>query len=157
MKKIISMIVAISVMATTFGGCNIRQDKYENSLRVGTTALPKNLNPYSSMESSATFFVSLFYNTLLGSISAPVDYVEGEPYIFPDGSVYTPVDRDMNPLAFANVCAYEPLFPFIIMFGLESSKASEDMLSTDGRIIIFPKESQHEKVSSSIAFTFELI
>ena len=106
------MIVAISVMATTFGGCNIRQDKYENSLRVGTTALPKNLNPYSSMESSATFFVSLFYNTLLGSISAPVDYVEGQTYTFPDGTVYTPVDTNKNPLAFADgLVEYEGALP----------------------------------------------
>ena len=102
MKKIISMILAILVVAMTFSGCNVRQDKYENSLRVGTTELPKNLNPYSSMETSATFFVGLFYHTLLGSASTPVDYVEGETYTFPDGNVYTPVNMEENPLAFAD-------------------------------------------------------
>ena len=102
MKKIISLILASALMLAIFTGCGGRQDKYADSLRVGTTQMPKNLNPYSSMESSATFFVSLFYNTLLGSATAPADYVKGETYIFPDGTVYTPVDLDTNPLAFAD-------------------------------------------------------
>ena len=101
MKRIIAMILAALMLASMFAGCG-RADKYENSLRVGTTQLPKNLNPYSSMESSATFFVSLFYNTLLGSLSTPADYAEGETYTFPDGSVYEPADLTRNPLAFAD-------------------------------------------------------
>ncbi len=96
----------------TLTSCNVRQDKYENSLRVGTTELPKNLNPYSSMEASATFFVGLFYNTLLGSASTPVGYTEGGTYIFPDGMVYTPVDKDANPLSFADgLVEYEGALP----------------------------------------------
>ena len=31
-----------------------------------------------------------------------MDYVEGETYTFPDGTVYTPVNMDANPLAFAD-------------------------------------------------------
>ena len=54
------------------------------------------------MEASATFFVGLFYNTLLGSASTPVDYVEGETYTFPDGTVFTPVNKEENPLTFAD-------------------------------------------------------
>ncbi len=100
-KKIISAALAVC-MAISLFSCAVREDKYENSLRVGTTELPKNLNPYSSMETSATFFVGLFYNTLLGSATAPADYVEGENYTFPDGAVYTPVDTNINPLSFAD-------------------------------------------------------
>lgn len=102
MKKIISVILAAFMTVTIFSSCGVRQDKYESSLRVGTTELPKNLNPYSSMEDSATFFVGLFYNTLLGSASTPMGYTEGEAYTFPDGTVYTPVDTEKNPLAFAD-------------------------------------------------------
>lgn len=100
-KKIISAALAVC-MAISLCSCAVREDKYENSLRVGTTELPKNLNPYSSMETSATFFVGLFYNTLLGSATAPADYVEGENSTFPDGAVYTPVDTNINPLSFAD-------------------------------------------------------
>jgi peptide/nickel transport system substrate-binding protein len=83
-----------------------RQDKYADSLRIGTTDLPKNLNPYSSTASSSTFFVSLFYNTVLGSNTVPADYVEGQPYTFPDGKVYTPNDPTRNPLAFEDGLLY---------------------------------------------------
>ena len=101
MKKTISLILAILLVVSMLTGCGGRQDKYTNSLRVGTTELPKNLNPYSSMEDSATFFVSLFYNTLLGSA-----------YTFPDGTIYTPVDLDQNPLAFADgLVEVEGAFP----------------------------------------------
>lgn len=102
MKKTISAILALLMTVATLCSCNMREDKYENSLRVGTTELPKNLNPYSSMEASATFFVGLFYDTLLGSAIVPADYVEGETYTFPDGTEYVPVDTDINPLAFAD-------------------------------------------------------
>lgn len=102
MKKIISALLAACMMAAVFSSCAVRKDKYENSLRVGTTELPKNLNPYSSTEASATFFVGLFYNTLLSSDSAPADYEEGKTYTFPDGTVYTPIDTDENPLAFTD-------------------------------------------------------
>ena len=112
MKKTISLILAILLVVSMLTGCGGRQDKYTNSLRVGTTELPKNLNPYSSMEDSATFFVSLFYNTLLGSASTPVGYTEGETYTFPDGTIYTPVDLDQNPLAFADgLVEVEGAFP----------------------------------------------
>ena len=112
MKKRISLILAILLIVSMLSGCGGRQDKYTDSLRVGTTELPKNLNPYSSMEDSATFFVSLFYNTLLGSASTPVGYTEGEVYTFPDGTVYTPVDLDQNPLAFADgLVEVEGAFP----------------------------------------------
>lgn len=112
MKKTISLILAILLVVSMLTGCGGRQDKYTNSLRVGTTELPKNLNPYSSMEDSATFFVSLFYNTLLGSVSTPVGYTEGETYTFPDGTIYTPVDLDRNPLAFADgLVEVEGAFP----------------------------------------------
>ena len=112
MKKTVSLIFAILLVVSMLTGCGGRQDKYTNSLRVGTTELPKNLNPYSSMEDSATFFVSLFYNTLLGSASTPVGYTEGETYTFPDGTIYTPVDLDRNPLAFADgLVEVEGAFP----------------------------------------------
>ena len=112
MKKTISLILAILLVVSMLTGCGGRQDKYTNSLRVGTTELPKNLNPYSSMEDSATFFVSLFYNTLLGSASTPVGYTEGETYTFPDGTIYTPVDLDQNPLAFTDgLVEVEGAFP----------------------------------------------
>lgn len=92
--------------------CTVRQDKYADSLRIGTTALPKNLNPYSSTASSSTFFVSLFYNTLLGGDAPPADYVPGETYTFLDGSVYTPIDTSVNPLGFTDgLLAYEGALP----------------------------------------------
>ena len=61
MKKIISVILAAGMAAAMLSSCVMREDKYADSLRVGTTELPKNLNPYSSMEASATFFVGLLY------------------------------------------------------------------------------------------------
>ena len=85
MKKLVSACLAAALAASTLSGC-VRQDKYAESLRVGTTELPKNLNPYASVEDSATFFVSLFYDTLLGSAPVPADDVDGEPYVFPDGT-----------------------------------------------------------------------
>ena len=99
MKKIISVLLLISLLVLMIPSCG-RQDKYSESLRIGTTALPKNLNPYSSTASSSTFFVGLFYNTVLGSNAVPAGYVEGETYTFPDGTVYTPSDSSLNPLAF---------------------------------------------------------
>lgn len=102
MKKIISVLLALAVLLTLFASCGGRQDKYADSLRIGTTALPKNLNPYSSTASSSTFFVSLFYDTILGSDATPVGYEEGVTYTFPDGSVYTPVDTAKNPLSFTD-------------------------------------------------------
>ena len=99
-KRVISLLLAV-MLVLSLCACG-RADKYADSLRVGTTALPKNLNPYASMENSATFFVGLFYDTLLGSASTPADYEEGEPYIFPDGTAYEPVDLNVNPLAFAD-------------------------------------------------------
>ena len=101
MKKIIALTLAAAMAVTMFAACG-REEKYQNSLRVGTTQLPKNLNPYASMETSATFFVGLFYNTLLGSLTAPAGYTEGETHTFPDGTVYEPADRERNPLAFAD-------------------------------------------------------
>ncbi len=111
MKRIIALIlVAASLMCAT--SCAVRQDKYEDSFRIGTTALPKNLNPYSSTASSSTFFVSLFYNTLLGSVAVPADYVEGETYTFPDGEVFVPADTSVNPLAFTDgLLEYEGALP----------------------------------------------
>ena len=111
MKKLIALILVVLTVAAMLASCG-REDKYQNSLRVGTTELPKNLNPYSSMEASATFFVGLFYNTLLGSVSTPVGYTEGETYTFPDGEVYIPVDLEQNPLAFADgLVEVEGAFP----------------------------------------------
>ncbi len=101
MKKILCVLLIVATLATMAVSCG-RQDKYEDSFRIGTTALPKNLNPYSSTASSSTFFVSLFYNTVLGSDAMPAGYEEGKTYTFPDGSVYTPVDTDVNPLAFTD-------------------------------------------------------
>lgn len=101
MKRCIALLLAVLMMVSLFTACG-REDKYQNSLRVGTTQLPKNLNPYASMETSATFFVGLFYDTLLGSVSTPVDYVEGQTYTFPDGTVYEPADPERNPLGFAD-------------------------------------------------------
>lgn len=109
-KRVISLLLA-AVLALSLCACG-REDKYADSLRVGTTALPKNLNPYASMENSATFFVGLFYDTLLGSASTPADYEEGETYTFPDGTVYEPVDLNVNPLAFADgLVEVEGAFP----------------------------------------------
>ncbi len=105
MKKIISVLLLVSVLVLMIPSCG-RQDKYADSLRIGTTDLPKNLNPYSSTASSSTFFVSLFYNTVLGSNTVPADYVEGQPYTFPDGKVYTPNDPTRNPLAFEDGLLY---------------------------------------------------
>ena len=112
MKKTFALVLACAMILGAFSGCAGRADKYADSLRVGTTALPKNLNPYSSMETSATFFVSLFYNTLLGTASVPADYMEGETYTFQDGTVYEPVDTSVNPLAFADgLVEVEGAFP----------------------------------------------
>lgn len=99
MKKIISVLLFLALLVLMIPACG-RQDKYSDSLRIGTTALPKNLNPYSSTASSSTFFVGLFYNTVLGSNSVPVGYKDGETYTFPDGTVYTPSDHTLNPLGF---------------------------------------------------------
>ncbi len=102
MKKLLALILSFAVLVTLLTSCGGRQDKYADALRIGTTALPKNLNPYSSTASSSTFFVGLFYDTLLGSDAVPVGYEEGTTYTFPDGSVYTPVDTTVNPLAFTD-------------------------------------------------------
>lgn len=128
-KKTISAALAACTALTMFSSCALREDKYANSLRVGTTELPKNLNPYSSMEASATFFVGLFYNTLLGSAIAPADYTEGEIYTFPDGTVYTPVDTEVNPLAFADgLVECEGAFPKTegSIYGYEYFNPSEE-------------------------------
>lgn len=111
MKKFIFVILAAVSVALLTVSCG-RTDKYTDSLRIGTTALPKNLNPYSSTASSSTFFVSLFYNTLLGSVETPADYVEGEVYTFRDGSVFTPSDSELNPLSFEDgLLEVEGAFP----------------------------------------------
>ncbi len=102
MKKFIALFLSLAILVTLLASCGGRQDKYADAFRIGTTALPKNLNPYSSTASSSTFFVSLFYNTLLGSDAIPVGYEAGKTYTFPDGSVYTPVDTTKNPLAFTD-------------------------------------------------------
>lgn len=102
MKRILALLLTLAVLATLFASCSGRQDKYADSLRIGTTALPKNLNPYSSTASSSTFFVSLFYNTLLSSALKPVGYEEGETYTFSDGTVYAPADTSVNPLSFTD-------------------------------------------------------
>ncbi len=102
MKRILSVLLTLAILAALLASCGGRQDKYADSFRIGTTALPKNLNPYSSTASSSTFFVSLFYNTLLGSDTIPVGYEEGKTYTFPDGTVYTPVDTAKNPLSFTD-------------------------------------------------------
>ncbi len=111
MKKIIAVLLVVAALLTMTVSCG-RQDKYADSFRIGTTALPKNLNPYSSTASSSTFFVGLFYNTILGSVITPADYVEGQTYTFPDGTVYTPADTSVNPLAFADgLLEYEGALP----------------------------------------------
>ena len=102
MKKTLSVFLAGALSLGLLTGCGLRADKYADSLRIGTTVMPKNLNPYASTEDSATFFVSLFYDTLLGSAITPADYMEGQPYTFPDGSLFTPVDTTINPLAFTD-------------------------------------------------------
>ena len=53
MKKIVALALALLMLipsVATFSSC--RKEKYTDSLRIGTTALPKNLNPYSSTASS---------------------------------------------------------------------------------------------------------
>ena len=112
MKKIICALLVLCMLGSALASCAVREDKYAESLRIGTTALPKNLNPYSSTASSSTFFVGLFYNTVLGSDATPAGYKEGETYTFPDGSVYTPVDTKINPLAFTDgLLEYEGALP----------------------------------------------
>ena len=112
MKKLIALLMAIAVLVTAIASCGGREEKYSDALRIGTTALPKNLNPYSSTASSSTFFVSLFYNTLLGSNLVPVGYKEGEAYVFPDGTEYVPNDSNKNPLAFTDgLLEYEGALP----------------------------------------------
>lgn len=111
MKKFLSILLIAATLLTALASCG-RADKYADSLRIGATDLPKNLNPYSSTASSSTFFVSLFYNTVLGSVATPADYVEGQPYTFPDGSVFTPADTDRNPLSFTDgLLEYEGALP----------------------------------------------
>ena len=112
MKKLVSVLLALAVLATLFASCGGRQDKYADSFRIGTTALPKNLNPYSSTASSSTFFVSLFYHTVLGSVATPVGYEEGKTYTFPDGSEFIPADTAKNPLSFTDgLLEYEGALP----------------------------------------------
>lgn len=102
MKRALTLILALLMVLPVFAFSGCRREKYTDSMRIGTTALPKNLNPYSSTASSSTFFVGMFYDTLLGEDAKPADYKEGETYTFPDGSVYTPVDTQKNPLAFTD-------------------------------------------------------
>ena len=112
MKRLLCAILALTMLGAALASCTVRQDKYADSLRIGTTALPKNLNPYSSTASSSTFFVGMFYNTILNSDSPPAGYVEGETYTFPDGTVYTPIDTASNPLAFTDgLLKYEGALP----------------------------------------------
>ncbi len=108
MKRIISLTLSLLMLFASvfaFAGCG-REVKHEGALRIGTTELPKNLNPYSSTAASSTFFVGLFYDTLLGSDETPVGYMEEEGYIFPDGTEYIPTDPKENPLAFTDNLLY---------------------------------------------------
>jgi len=112
MKKLISLVLILALSLTVCASCGVRREKYADALRIGTTALPKNLNPYSSTASSSTFFVGLFYNTLLGSDLVPVGYEENGSYTFPDGTAYEPIDTAKNPLAFKDgLLEYEGALP----------------------------------------------
>ena len=112
MKKLISLVLIMALSLTACASCGVRREKYADAQRIGTTALPKNLNPYSSTASSSTFFVGLFYNTLLGSDLVPVGYEENGGYTFPDGTAYEPIATAKNPLAFKDgLLEYEGALP----------------------------------------------
>ena len=112
-KRLLCLLLAALMLAGScmlFVGCG-REEKYAGALVIGSSTLPKNLNPYSS--TSSTFFVDLFYDTLLGAAATPVGYTaDPENFRFPDGSTFTPVDTSNNPLAFTdNLLSYEGALP----------------------------------------------
>ena len=112
-KKIIAALLAVTMLLPVvfiITSCG-REDKYSGALKIGATSLPKNLNPYSS--SSDTFFVDMFYDTLLGVTETPVGYTtDPEGFRFPDGSEYVPPDTSVNPLEFTdNLLYYEGALP----------------------------------------------
>lgn len=79
-----------------------RREKYADALRIGTAEIPKTLMPYASTDSVNMYVCGLIYNTLLGTVSIPKDYVEGEDYFFPDGDKYEPLNTKDNYYLFAD-------------------------------------------------------
>ena len=105
MRRILCACLALAMLGAALVSCTVRQDKYADSLRIGTTALPKNLNPYSSTASSSTFFVGMFYNTILNSDSPPAGYVEGKPPLSRTEPRTLPLIRLSIPLRLRTVCS----------------------------------------------------
>ncbi|GHU98226.1 hypothetical protein FACS1894211_01620 [Clostridia bacterium] len=111
LAKLLIIVLAIAVPAGAFSAC--RTVKYENTLRIGAEALPKNLMPYDSNTGTSTVIASLLYNTILGNIGTPSEYAEqGDAFRFPDGSVYTPPDTAENPFLMTdNLLKLEGAYP----------------------------------------------
>ncbi len=106
MRKLISALLALLMVASllTVSGCG-REAKYADALRIGTTEIPKTLMPYSSALSANTFVADMVYDTLLGTISEPLEST------LPDGSEFVPADDDNYFLFTDRLCEAEGAYP----------------------------------------------
>ncbi len=106
MKRFLAFILTLALtIPLCVTGCG-REAKYSDALRIGTSEIPKTLMPYVSSHSSNVYVANLVYDTLLGSVSEPVDYT------LPDGSEFIPVDADENYFGFTDrLCGMEGAYP----------------------------------------------
>lgn len=101
----IAVLAAALAIAVSASGCERRQAKYSDALRVGTSEIPKTLMPYVSSHSSNIFTSNMIYDTLLGSISEPSEHT------LPDGTEFVPAD-DENYFNFTDrLCGAEGAYP----------------------------------------------
>jgi peptide/nickel transport system substrate-binding protein len=98
---LLAAVLLAAVAAATLSACG-RKEKYPDSLKVGSSEIPKTLMPYVSTSAANIFAVGLLYDTLLRSESEPAGYVEGETYAFEDGKVFEPIDREENYFKFTD-------------------------------------------------------
>ncbi len=103
-KRIVWIFAVLTLAAVGLGGCG-REAKYADALRVGTMELPKTLMPYVSAGKANTFVAGLVYDTLLDSVSAPVDST------LPDGSVFEAPEEENYFLFDDNLCEKEGAYP----------------------------------------------
>lgn len=105
MKRYVALLLALLTVASLgFAGCG-REAKYSDALRVGTMEIPKTLMPYVSTGKANTFVAGLVYDTLLDSVSAPVDPT------LPDGTKYEEADEENYFLFSDNLCEKEGAYP----------------------------------------------
>lgn len=94
MKKFSIFFLLLVIISVS--GCSVRTAKYPDALTIGTENVPKTLNPYASADSANLYVTSKIYNSLLGTHTIPMDYVDGVDYFFDDGTKYVPVDTEEN-------------------------------------------------------------